>query len=300
MTALRGAVRVLLSALNLFFLRVKAVVPAEEISENLGFRLSPHVYGVLQLVKGAKIIRPAFERDLGDPLFRPWIIVHAVVAAAVGPGQAVAVLFQPRHRRSADELHVLHHGFGSETAAAPGLSGQQRRLADDGGFPAVTLTFPAVHPGGLPIISGDHQISKPFPDNILQRQVPHTAAAPLCAMQQLGDLRQRFLPAVTAAPPDGRSLRRPFPGRFQRHQPSKPLPGQILLPRPYLRDAAAVRHGAALEGAGVQPDGAAAAAPAQPDRVSVFPFVGFGDDSKISCPISDIHLSALRIFHACL
>lgn len=293
MAALRGVVHILLSALNLLFLRIKAVVPAEEIPENLGFRLSPHVHGVLKPVKGAKIIRPAFERDLGDPFFRPWVIVHAVVATTVGSGQAVAVLFQTRHRRSADELHVLHHSSGSETAAAPGLAGQQRRLTDDGGFSAVALAFPAVHTGGLPVVPGDLQISKPLPDDILQRQVPHTAAASLRAVQQLGDLRHRFLSAVTAAPPDGRSLRRPLPGRFQRYQPTKPLPGQILLPRPHLRDTAAVRYGAALKGTGVQPDGAAAAAPAQPDHVSVFPFVGFGDDGKISRPVADLHPSAI-------
>lgn len=167
MTALRGVVRILLSALNLFFLRVKAVVPAQEISENLSLRLSTHVHGVLKPVKGAEVIRPAFERDLGDPLFRPGVIVHAVVAAAVGSGQAVAVLLQPRHRCSVDELHVLHHGFGSETAAAPGFPGQQRRLTDNGGFSAVAFARPAVHPGGLPVVPGDRQIAKPLPDDVL-------------------------------------------------------------------------------------------------------------------------------------
>ena len=167
MTALRGAVRILLSALNLLFLRVKAIVPAEEIPENLGFRLSPHIYSVFQPVKRAKIICPALERDLGDPFFRPWVIVHAVVAAAVGSGQAVAVLFQTCHRRSADELHVLHYGSGPEAAAAPGLAGQQRRLADDGGFSAVTAALPAVHPGSLPVVPGDRQIPKPLSDDVL-------------------------------------------------------------------------------------------------------------------------------------
>ena len=224
MTAFRGVVRILLSALNLLFLRVKAVVPAEEIPENLGLRLSPHVYGVFEPVKRAEVIRPAFERDLGDPFFRPGVIVHAVVAAAVGSGQAVAVLFQPRHRRSADELHVLHHGLGSEAAAAPGFAGQQRRLADNGGFSAVAFARPAVHTGGLPVVPRDRQIAKPLPNDVLQRQIPHTAAASLCAVQQLGDLCQGFLSAVTAAPPDGGSLRRPLPSRLQRHQPSEPLP----------------------------------------------------------------------------